>query len=87
MAASVRASLLALGCVLSATHVPAALAQQPGPGALSRITRACQAETLRFCPALDSSVPRPRDQLICLRPYRSSLSFNCRRAVNAAIAR
>lgn len=54
-----------------------------GLGGLRRITGACRAETARFCPALANAAPSPRNQLICLRPYKSSLSLSCRSAVNA----
>ena len=48
------------------------------------ITRSCAAEALRLCPGLDAGVPQPRGLAICLRPYKSSLSPQCRRAVRAA---
>ncbi len=53
--------------------------------ALRRVTSSCRAETLRFCPALAQAAPTPRNQAICLRPYKTSLSLGCRSAVNAVI--
>lgn len=55
----------------------------PGPGAYRRLTGACRAETARLCPALANAAPSARNQLICLRPYKSSLSLGCRSAVTA----
>ena len=50
--------------------------------ALHRVTASCQRETARFCPALTETAP-PRDRVICLKDYRSSLSLGCRGAINA----
>ena len=41
----------------------------------------CAAETARFCPA--SAEQTPRDQALCLKFYKTSLSLGCRGAVNA----
>ena len=49
---------------------------------MRRVSAACQAETVRFCPSLEALAPSPREQYICLKSYKSSLSFNCRAAVN-----
>ena len=83
MTATVFTRLLAAAVCLAAISAQAQPAPATGIGALRRITGACQAETARFCPALVQSVPSPRDQYICLKAYKSSLSFNCRGAVNA----
>lgn len=68
--------------VLAVTAQPAA-AQENRAAALANVTRACKAETLQRCPALDPAAPQPRNAAICLKPYKSSLSFACRRAVKA----
>jgi hypothetical protein len=48
--------------------------------ALRRVTEACQAETRQFCPTLPP-FPTPRDEAICLRYYKTSLSLRCRSAI------
>ena len=83
MTATVFTRLLAAAACLAAFEAQAQPAPSTGLGALRRITGACQEETVRFCPALVQSAPSPRDQYICLKAYKSSLSFNCRSAVNA----
>jgi hypothetical protein len=52
--------------------------------ALRRVTTSCRSEVARFCPALDPSA-MPRNQAICLKSYKTSLSLDCRHAVNAVI--
>lgn len=47
------------------------------------IAKSCVAETQRLCPALATGLPQPRSQAICLRPYKTSLSLSCRRAIKA----
>lgn len=78
------AALVAASAMLA---FPAQAQTAPGPATLQRVTKACRAETVRFCPALAETTPRPRDQVICLKPFKSSLSFNCRSAVNALTPR
>ncbi len=51
--------------------------------AYANVAKSCVAETQRLCPALSTGIPQPRSQAICLRPYKSSLSLSCRRAVKA----
>lgn len=92
MAITVLARLLAAGLCLLAPHAHAQTVQpstaaSSGVGALRRVGAMCKAETQRLCPALAGTTAGPRDQLICLRPYRTSLSFNCRSAINALNAR
>ena len=53
--------------------------------ALRRVPRSCKAEVVRFCPSLPEGA-RPRDQAICLKYYKTSLSLGCRGAVTAATA-
>ncbi len=50
---------------------------------LNDVPRQCVREVARLCPALQGT-RQPRNQAICLRPYRASLSSGCRRAVRAA---
>lgn len=52
-------------------------------GAYTAVAKACMPEARRFCPSLDEAAPQPRGMVICLRPYKSSLSLSCRRAVSA----
>jgi len=70
-----------------AQEEPSAQPRPAGVAALRRVTVACKAETARFCPALADRPPSPRNAAICLRPYRSSLSFGCRSAVTALTSR
>ena len=43
----------------------------------------CTTEVARFCPSL-AGTTETRNQRICLRPYRTSLSQPCRRALTDA---
>ena len=47
------------------------------------VAKSCMPEAQRLCPSLEGSTPQPRGIAICLRPYKSSLSLSCRRAVKA----
>lgn len=51
--------------------------------AYARVEKSCAAETRRFCPAASVTAPQPRAMVICLRPYKASLSLGCRGAINA----
>ena len=53
-------------------------------GAYAAVAKACVPEARQLCPSLDGAAPQPRGMAICLRPYKSSLSLSCRRAVKAA---
>ncbi len=70
-----------------ATLVPlagTARAQTPSrAAAYAAVAKACMPEARRFCASLDEAAPQPRGMVICLRPYKSSLSLSCRQAVNA----
>jgi hypothetical protein len=55
---------------------------QTSQAALRRVAESCQAETQQFCPTLQPS-PTPRDEAICLKYYKTSLSLGCRSAINA----
>lgn len=52
-------------------------------GAYASVAQSCMPEARRLCPSLDQASPQPRGMAICLRPYKSSLSLSCRRAINA----
>ena len=51
----------------------------------TRLERACADALTRFCPDLSETPGQTRNQVICLKPYRTSLAQNCRSAVNAAL--
>jgi hypothetical protein len=55
---------------------------QTSQAALRRVAESCQAETQQFCPTLQPH-PTPRDEAICLKYYKTSLSLGCRGAINA----
>jgi hypothetical protein len=55
---------------------------QTSQAVLRRVTESCQAETQQFCPTLQPS-PTTRDEAICLKYYKASLSLGCRSAINA----
>lgn len=88
LALPILAIVFAVGAMPAfAQEDPPAQSRPAGVAALRRVTKACQAETARFCPALADRPPSPRNAAICLRPYRSSLSFSCRGAVTALTSR
>lgn len=73
-----------------ALGAPAASAQEAVPSSDSlagrtKLERACAAALDRFCPDLAEPPGQTRNQVICLRPYRTSLTPSCRAAVNAAL--
>lgn len=47
------------------------------------VSKSCVPEVARFCPASVNNSSASRGQAICLKPYLSSLSLGCRRAVKA----
>ena len=77
-----------IGALLLAGAVaaPPALGQElPASAARARVVQTCQAEARRFCPAGEDGAQVGRNTVICLRPFRTSLSLPCRAAVNAAL--
>ena len=62
-------------------------AQEASPQTVAKrqIGKVCKAETARFCPALNEGTPTPRNQAICLRPYKMNLSLGCRNAVTTVM--
>lgn len=52
--------------------------------ALRRVETSCTAEYAKYCPMPASGVVAGRDQVICLKSFKSSLAIACRRAVVAA---
>lgn len=59
-------------------------AQTARATAYAQVGKSCVPETRRLCPTLDPAISQLRNQAICLKPYRNSLSLSCRRAVAAA---
>lgn len=54
----------------------------PADAAWHHVSQSCHAEATRFCPrTADASTPR--EEAICLKFYRTSLSPGCRGAINA----
>ncbi|MDT7950892.1 MAG: hypothetical protein RQ966_05240 [Acetobacteraceae bacterium] len=51
----------------------------------TKLEQACHDGLARFCPDLAATPGQTRSEMICLKPYRTSLSFGCRAAVNAAL--
>jgi hypothetical protein len=51
----------------------------------TKFERACGPALARFCPELSDTPGQTRNQVICLKAYRSSLMPYCRAAVNAAL--
>lgn len=72
-----------LACIAAAALAGPASAQAPKPSrgiAANAVPKACKPETERFCPEVGAS---GRSAAICLKPFKSSLSLSCRRAVRA----
>ena len=51
--------------------------------AYATIGRNCAAEAQRFCAQPGGGAPLPHNTAICLRPYMSSLSLQCRAALRS----
>ena len=49
--------------------------------AAAAVPRACKPEIARLCPEIDAAAPPARTAAICLKPFKSSLSLPCRKAV------
>ncbi len=82
------AAAISLVFLLGTTRVQAADGDPdtagPSPGAaLRQVSAVCAGEIARFCPELSDPVS-PRNQVICLKPFKSDLSLACRGTVNAA---
>lgn len=79
-----RAGLVALvsGLPLAGAHAQAG-DDGPTPRAYRRVAQSCVTEYKRLCPAAEATGPQPRAMVICLKPYKTSLSLRCRRAVGA----
>ena len=80
---TVPAVLFALASLCAAS--PANAQSTTRMAAYAQVGKTCVAETKRLCPSLDTATAQPRNQAICLKPYRSSLSLACRRAVMSAM--
>lgn len=79
-----RAGLIAVlfGFPLAGAH---AQSRDEGPTsrAYRQVAQSCVTEYKRLCPAAELTGLRPRAMVLCLKPYKMSLSLGCRRAVNA----
>ena len=75
-------TLLATALTISVVLAPHITRAQSAGGVqqYTAVLRSCAAEAARLCPA-ESDRRSGRNQLTCLRPYRSTLSPACRRAV------
>lgn len=83
------AALWRAGLIASLLGVPLAGAwgqsreDGPTPRAYQQVGRSCAAEYRRLCPAAELAGPQPRAMVMCLKPYKTSLSLGCRRAIGA----
>ena len=73
------------GSFLSVTLLASAACAQDVPVRRLKLGTVCKASLERFCPDLESSPGQTRNQIICLKPYRSSLPLACRSAVTAGL--
>lgn len=81
-------SFMALGLLAIASGAATAQDAPETDGRSARrgkIDRACAVSLERFCPALATTPGQTRNQVICLKPYRTSLPLTCRSAVTAAL--
>ena len=74
-----------VGALLLASMAPA-LAYEATPSsdrtkAFAAVSRNCADEARRYCAATSTGLPEPHGAAICLRPYMSSLSLQCRAAL------
>ena len=87
--AAARAALWRAGLVASLLGVPLAGAWGqsreggPTPRAYRNLGQACLSDYRRLCAPADPAGPQPRAMAMCLKPYKTSLSLVCRRALNA----
>ncbi|MDP9096427.1 MAG: hypothetical protein M3N26_07755 [Pseudomonadota bacterium] len=70
---------------LGAAGAQDAVAPTPKPARRMKLDSVCAASLERFCPALAATPGQTRNQVICLKPYRSSLPLSCRSAVATAV--
>ncbi len=74
--------------VMAVTAQAQNAAQAPGTVTnatkFANVVTACKFDYPRFCPASTSGTADGRDQVICLKYFKSDLSLGCRRAVVAA---
>ncbi len=55
------------------------------PARSIKLDSVCAESLARFCPDLEATPGQTRNQMICLKPYRSSLPLSCRSAVKAVM--
>jgi hypothetical protein len=75
------ASVCCAGSILLDMHSTPAAAAKAADYRL--VSKACVPEVAKYCPDLEQKSSSSRGQAICLKPYLSSLSLGCRRAVKA----
>lgn len=76
------AAALAAACLAPVAHARAQTSGPPPARVLyAQVAKSCAADVRRFCPGLGAS--SPRNQAICLKPYKSDLGSGCRRAVKS----
>ena len=81
----VRLALISLS--LGATNASAQDVLAPDGSIIhqTKLERACSDALVRFCPELAAMPGQTMNQMICLKPYRTSLTPWCRSAVNTAM--
>ncbi len=91
--ASVRIALCVMACGAALTVMAGSAQAQKSAKAPGEVTSAtkfanvvssCTTDYPRFCPPSASGTVGGRDQVICLKYFKSNLSLGCRRAVVAA---
>ena len=55
------------------------------PVQITRLEAACGPALSRFCPELTIAPGQTRNEIICLKPYRSNLTSGCRSAIVAPV--
>lgn len=77
--------VLTAACALA---TPSLAAEPATPAAhraaMHAVALSCTEDYPRFCPDQGTSEITARDQLICLKPFKTDLSLPCRKAVTAA---
>ncbi len=76
--------LVCLGAACWSRPAPAqAVAPRASHAATAAVPTACQADLVRLCPEIDAPARQARSAAICLKPFKTSLSLPCRKAVRA----
>jgi len=78
-------TLLLLAATLSVAPKPT-FAQEPERARrYDQVVKRCARDAERLCPWLDPATRQPRNEVMCLRPYRATVSLGCRRALRAIL--